>query len=612
MRKMVATMSAFAMMLAMTVAAYANPTVTATAGMTGNGNNAELWIKVWEDGKVVESAEKLKWTNNSTKIYTVGEYGVEIVIKGNSVSSAKIVSGSATDDPVVSDPVTHRVNVSFHCNDIEGGGNGRVWTGAEGLQTLTLSDDKQANGNAIWTLNGPECECGRTDWVNFSNNSGVPNGNNIQLQHNGASRKWINVTVTYNVEIACGLEDFECKKDCKADKCENVCETKGLCDDCWCEYECTLEHGSCDCAEHKCIAHPTNCGKKASQRIVNLRELIRFIGSTAGPAFGFDFSHTAPAEWGDGVLVGTLTNPIAEILWNNKSYTFNYAGVANCTSCTWEAGGCEYVCTPCEAKGPCVFVCQLTCGCEKCDGVCTEQGVCDCVCVEESCPLTCGCKCDKTWCPTDGPACGCVCVPVCSLVCPNDVCQGCPGVCPSGDPCGCVCTCPPPKPILPPTLVRGTVGFHCDTHGGNGRSWTEFNESWMFEQIDGVWTLRNGPACEDCGKNVWKMYGGGTPGNNTQVNHTGPNNPKPASEELVDFTMALIQSLIIDAKFVAARFGAVAAPVADAPVVSAPVVSAPVAKPVVAKPVVAVVAKTFCDHCEGNAPAFQCGGAGCF
>ena len=84
----------------------------------------------------------------------------------------------------------------FHCNT--NGGNGRTYlvgyandfgkfdkkTG-EGLVTLVRS----AHDFKVWDVIVPEGEtwecraCGRTDWISFSNQSGVPDGKNIQLNH---------------------------------------------------------------------------------------------------------------------------------------------------------------------------------------------------------------------------------------------------------------------------------------------------------------------------------------------------------------------------------------------------------------------------------------------
>jgi hypothetical protein len=88
-------------------------------------------------------------------------------------------------------------NLGFHCNNSNG--NGRVWvpnyTGSietfirEGNTTtwnlVSVDEDNKvkvaANGGFETPFVCPTC--GRTDWISFSNNNGVFNGNNIQLQH---------------------------------------------------------------------------------------------------------------------------------------------------------------------------------------------------------------------------------------------------------------------------------------------------------------------------------------------------------------------------------------------------------------------------------------------
>ena len=97
-------------------------------------------------------------------------------------------------------------NANFHCNAF--GGNGRVWpeeiinkdTGKITKHDLKKTPfmfyfDKVAN-TTKWTLNHVRDEkgvniigdvicpnCGSTQWISFSNNSGAPDGKNIQLQH---------------------------------------------------------------------------------------------------------------------------------------------------------------------------------------------------------------------------------------------------------------------------------------------------------------------------------------------------------------------------------------------------------------------------------------------
>jgi hypothetical protein len=87
-------------------------------------------------------------------------------------------------------------NANFHCNASDG--NGRVnptepidmdkfvgkftFTKAEGT-TWNLIDVADKDDNSLSMVVCPEC--GSTEWVTFSNNSGVPDGKNIQMYHPG-------------------------------------------------------------------------------------------------------------------------------------------------------------------------------------------------------------------------------------------------------------------------------------------------------------------------------------------------------------------------------------------------------------------------------------------
>ena len=97
-------------------------------------------------------------------------------------------------------------NAQFHCNAVNG--NGRVWP-------VVPTDMKKFDGSLVfekaagtrWDLSRVcnkdgvglrevVCpECGSTKWITFSNNSGVPDGKNVQMQHPGENitiiKKWI-------------------------------------------------------------------------------------------------------------------------------------------------------------------------------------------------------------------------------------------------------------------------------------------------------------------------------------------------------------------------------------------------------------------------------------
>ena len=124
-------------------------------------------------------------------------------------------------------------NAQFHCNAISG--NGRVWPEATTLKTAaqmqTLTGEKKAEdnfkkfagqltfanvvGTTKWYLTKVEDKtagdigmvvcpiCGSTQWITFSNNSGVPDGKNIQMQHPGENftivKDWIKNNEPYEL-----------------------------------------------------------------------------------------------------------------------------------------------------------------------------------------------------------------------------------------------------------------------------------------------------------------------------------------------------------------------------------------------------------------------------
>ena len=104
-------------------------------------------------------------------------------------------------------------NANFHCNDIVGE-NGRVWPD---LTNFGVVDGKGNGGgnnknkmagtfhvdrvgdSTTWSLvDVVVCPiCGSIEWVTFSNNSGVPDGNNVQFQHNGPTKFWLEINKTW-------------------------------------------------------------------------------------------------------------------------------------------------------------------------------------------------------------------------------------------------------------------------------------------------------------------------------------------------------------------------------------------------------------------------------
>ena len=105
---------------------------------------------------------------------------------------------------------------AFHCNDIEGGGNGRTYIvgrdkdyGKFDKKLVGKVSDLEAGLIQLAPVTAdptgktwvPEADlgvctaCGRSDWVSFRNKSGIPDGKNIQLRHTGPSRRWITIQV---------------------------------------------------------------------------------------------------------------------------------------------------------------------------------------------------------------------------------------------------------------------------------------------------------------------------------------------------------------------------------------------------------------------------------
>jgi len=103
-------------------------------------------------------------------------------------------------------------NAQFHCNAISG--NGRVWPSIP-------ADMKKFDGQLVfikstgtkWDLSGVRDKagkildmvvcpnCGSTSWITFSNNSGVPDGKNVQMQHDGSGIQVNKVWNKLNLDI---------------------------------------------------------------------------------------------------------------------------------------------------------------------------------------------------------------------------------------------------------------------------------------------------------------------------------------------------------------------------------------------------------------------------
>ena len=210
MKKLLAILIVAVMIVGFTVPALAAPSVSTSV----KGNDVTITVT---DGGVTAS-KVVTFDKNKTVTYDVGGYTVQVEYNGGGVKSAKIVSSapaapaapanngnSGTQNNYIGGVgvKVDKNNANFHCNTF--GGNGRVWPGeaidANGKITKhdfkktaftfvfnsvpnttkwTLDDVKDGN-NSVGLVVCPEC--GSTQWISFSNNSGAPDGKNIQLQH---------------------------------------------------------------------------------------------------------------------------------------------------------------------------------------------------------------------------------------------------------------------------------------------------------------------------------------------------------------------------------------------------------------------------------------------
>ena len=122
-------------------------------------------------------------------------------------------------------------NANFHCDTF--GGNGRVWPeeAIDAIGKVTEHDFKKSpftfvfssvEGTTKWLLEDvkdsgtsvglPVCpECGSTLWVSFSNNSGAPDGKNIQLQHPTVDIEIVKVWLDANGEVIKSPKDLSAK-----------------------------------------------------------------------------------------------------------------------------------------------------------------------------------------------------------------------------------------------------------------------------------------------------------------------------------------------------------------------------------------------------------------
>lgn len=158
-------------------------------------------VAITVDG-VTETFTKI--SNNTTKAFVVNGWEVNVTAKNDVAtvnSKKKLAAGVTEPEKRIVEVEQSWSKTTFHCNTC--GGNGRVWPQVgpynkkndgkiflvleeiPGTTAWHLIDVKDAKGNSLGvpTCPGKHEYCGSSDWISFSNNSGVPDGKNIQLHH---------------------------------------------------------------------------------------------------------------------------------------------------------------------------------------------------------------------------------------------------------------------------------------------------------------------------------------------------------------------------------------------------------------------------------------------
>jgi len=188
------------------LAASANPSVSAAF----NKNAKTVTITVCGESETFTGI-----TNNTTTNFIVNGWEVNVTAKNDAavVNSVKALAPAEVTPPSdenggntgsglrVVEIEQSWSKTTFHCNTFNG--KARVWPQVgpynknsdgkiflvleeiPGTTLWSLIDVKDAMGNSLGV---PECPgkhqfCGSHEWVSFSNNSGLPDGKNIQLQH---------------------------------------------------------------------------------------------------------------------------------------------------------------------------------------------------------------------------------------------------------------------------------------------------------------------------------------------------------------------------------------------------------------------------------------------
>ena len=140
---------------------------------------------------------------------------LSIVLAISMLLALAVPAFAANDKKIVAMEYTAKSefnNAQFHCNDIVGE-NGRVWTldsnklkpgGNNSVKNTGELIFNRIGNTTTWELDVETtdgayiCEqCGRNDWITFSNNSGLPDGKNVQVQHNGPSKFWLTINKTW-------------------------------------------------------------------------------------------------------------------------------------------------------------------------------------------------------------------------------------------------------------------------------------------------------------------------------------------------------------------------------------------------------------------------------
>lgn len=212
-KKLLSLALVLAMIFALAIPAFAadTPVITATY------NKGAKTVTITVDDKTQSFTGV---TNNTTETYTVNGWEVNVTAKNDvaTINSKKAVVTAAAEDvtaagvkqaestnttssnsQIVVNAETRiwQDGFGFHCNDPKGNGATSVKFEGKTYEKGVQKDVFGTKSNPItlvrvgttttWDLvprNDIVCAtCGRTDWVTYSNNSGVINGKNIQANH---------------------------------------------------------------------------------------------------------------------------------------------------------------------------------------------------------------------------------------------------------------------------------------------------------------------------------------------------------------------------------------------------------------------------------------------